>query len=114
LSLSARLEEDSGLVALTGVETLEGDGLAEWFTGLAERWRGWSGELTWGSLEDDLFMAASHDGSGHVRLRLTLRGPFGYLADVWEASACVWIDAGEDLTRLAADVRAFFADDDSS
>jgi hypothetical protein len=111
LHLSARLEVGAALVASTGVETLEGDGLPEWARGLAEDWRGWCGERIWRSLEDDMIIKASHDGRGHVALRVTLRGPKGYLPDAWHASATVRLDAGEEMTGLAAAVRAFFSED---
>ncbi len=108
--LSARLEVGSELVASTGVETLGGDGLPEWIQTLAGLWRGWAGEHQWRSLEEDLYITATHDGLGHVSLRMTLRGPFGFVADAWEASATVRIDAGEGLARLAVDAQAFFTD----
>jgi len=73
--LSARLEVGSELVASTGVETLDGDGLPEWIQTLAGLWRGWAGEHQWRSLEEDLYITATHDGLGHVSLRMTLRGP---------------------------------------
>jgi len=43
-----------GLDASAGITSIEGDSLAEYFSGIAERFRGWSGVLEWQSLEGQL------------------------------------------------------------
>jgi hypothetical protein len=40
-------------------------------------------------------IAATHDGTNHVRLRVTPRQGWG--SDAWQASATVIVDAGEEL-----------------
>ncbi len=53
------------LNAAAGVRTIEGDGLAEWLTELAESFHGWSGTRTWQSLERDLTIHATHERAAH-------------------------------------------------
>jgi hypothetical protein len=76
--------------------------LAEFFEGLAVDWRGWTGSRAWRSLEGDLEVAADHHR--HVRLRVALRGD-PYRSD-WRVSATIELDPGEELSTVAADVRA--------
>ena len=97
---------DAGVSASRMVRTLGGDGLPAWVAELAESFTGWDGVRSWRSLEHDLRIDATHDGSGHVSLRFVVRGPRGYEPDAWEASVCVHLDAGEDMRRLAADLTA--------
>lgn len=96
-----------GLTAVNGVRTIQGDGLAEWLTELAESFPGWSGTLSWQSLERDLTIHANHDGRGHVTLIFAMRGPVGYRADAWEAAVATALDAGEDMRNFANEIRAF-------
>jgi hypothetical protein len=100
---------DAGLSATRMVRTLDGDSLPAWMAELAESYAGWEGVRSWNSLERDLRIEATHDRRAHVSLRFAVRGPRGYKADAWEASACVQLDAGEDMKRFAAEVAAFFA-----
>ena len=76
--------------------------LAEFFEGLATDWRGWTGSRAWRSLESDLEITADHHR--HVRLRVALRGD-PYRSD-WRVSATIELDPGEELSTVAADVRA--------
>lgn len=76
--------------------------LAEFFEGLATEWRGWTGSRAWRSLEGDLEIAAAHHR--HVMLRIALRGdPF---RSDWRVSATIELDPGEELSTVAAEVRA--------
>jgi hypothetical protein len=109
ISLSATLRLDDELVASTGIETLNGDGLDDWWQDLADSFRGWEGEKTWESLEHDASLSARHDRTGHVTVRVTLRGPLGYEPD-WGASATFAFDAGEELSRVASEVSEFMRD----
>ncbi|MFE2689648.1 DUF6228 family protein [Streptomyces mirabilis] len=45
---------------------------------------------------------------GHVGLTWTLR-PWPRAAGGWSASATTWLEAGEQMTALAADLRHFLA-----
>lgn len=107
--LDFRLElHDVGLAAATGVRTIEGDGLAVWVHALAQSYAGWDGERIWESLERDARISARHDGRGHVTLRFVVRGGVrGCEPDAWEASVSVYLDAGEDMRRLADAIEAF-------
>jgi hypothetical protein len=88
--------------------TISDDGeFAAFFEHLASGWRGWEGELVWTALEDDMAIAATHDGLGHVQLRTTLRTR-DRLAP-WSASATLVIDAGEDMRSLARRAADFLA-----
>lgn len=98
-----------GLTAANGVRTIQGDGLAEWLTELAQSFSGWSGRRSWQSLERDLTIHGIHDGRGHVTLIFAARGPVGYRADAWEATVATALDAGEDMRNFADEVRAFLA-----
>ncbi len=84
------------------VYALEFTDLAEFFEGLATDWRGWSGSRAWRSLEGDVEITADHHR--HVRLRIDLRGD-PYRSD-WRVSATIELDPGEELSTVAADVRA--------
>lgn len=44
--------------------------LADFFAGMARDWRGWKGERTFESVDQDLKITAAHDG--HVRLRVAI------------------------------------------
>ncbi|WP_405149811.1 DUF6228 family protein [Sphaerisporangium sp. NBC_01403] len=54
---------------------------------------------------ENTLRATFHSG-GHVELTWTLRR-WSSRQDSWEASITTWLDAGEQLTTLAADVRAY-------
>jgi Family of unknown function (DUF6228) len=72
---------------------------------LAADWRGWAGVRTWESLEGELVLDARHDGRGHVSLGVTLRGPdLDRDGTAWSARAVFVLEAGEEMTRLAADL----------
>lgn len=84
------------------VYALEFTDLADFFEELAKNWRGWTGSRAWRSLEGDLEITA--DYHRHVRLRIALRGD-PYRSD-WRVSATIELDPGEELSAVAADVRA--------
>lgn len=81
------------------------DALAAFFVDLADSWRGWDGEESWRSIEHDLSITATSDGGRHVNLEFTVRdGSNGS----WSVTAGGFsIDAGEDMTTAARNIRAW-------
>lgn len=75
--------------------------LVAFFDAIEKDWRGWSGAREWSSLEHDLAVTARH--RGHVELRVTLRETG--MVDGWRASATIDLEPGEQLSRVAGDVR---------
>ncbi|WP_319946608.1 DUF6228 family protein [Cellulosimicrobium cellulans] len=73
-------------------------GLSAFLYGLYDEFRGWTGERTWQSLEDELRVDARHDGHVHLHWELTNR-PHG--DDSWSFSTTTHHGAGEDVRRLA-------------
>lgn len=96
-----------GLAADRWVTVANDHSLAAFFDHLVAGWHGWEGELVREALEHDMAIAATHDGIGHVRLRVTLRQ--GYRSDCWMASATFSLDAGEELQTLATRATEFLA-----
>ena len=76
---------------------------------LAADFHGWSGERTWHTLERDLTIRAVFRSGGHVGLIWTLR-PWQARSSGWQTTVTTWQEAGEQMTALAADVRAFLHD----
>ncbi|MGV9214597.1 DUF6228 family protein [Micromonospora sp. RB23] len=110
--LAVRSEiSDEGMMAKTSA-TLAGrwapeDETLEWFfQSLADDWRGWEGKRNWCSLDGELQIDAHHDGRGHVAIGVTLRrARQAYADDAWSARTVLMVEAGEEMTRLAADIR---------
>ncbi|GIH65414.1 hypothetical protein Msi02_62310 [Microbispora siamensis] len=104
--------ESAGLQAEVAVETIMGDGLADFLEELVTDFRGWAGTRTWTSHRADLQLEASH--SGHlVELLWTLRFPNPSYDpnDIWSVTVRTSISPGEDLTNLAREVRSFLYDE---
>lgn len=80
------------------------DDLSDFIDGLAADFRGWSGSRSW--TINHLKLTAAFHSRGHVELRWTLR-PWVSRQDSWEASVTTWLEAGQQMTELAADIRAF-------
>ena len=77
------------------------------FADMARQWQGWSGELEWRSLENELSLRCTRDRLGHIRIGIQLRSwTFGWNSD-WEVRAAVMVEAGQ-LERLAKAAAAFF------
>ncbi|HVX45254.1 MAG TPA: DUF6228 family protein [Mycobacteriales bacterium] len=74
--------------------------LADFLDGLAQDWRGWSLVRRWESLGGTLQLAAQHDGQ--VRLAVLLRAEY---PDDWRAGGTISLEPGEQLRRVASDVR---------
>ncbi|BCY05399.1 hypothetical protein L3i22_004870 [Actinoplanes sp. L3-i22] len=87
--------------AYAGISTT----LSGFVAGLAAAWQGWDGTRTWESMERELTLDARHDGRGHVSLGVTLRAPGPDWDDTaWSARAVFVLEAGEQMTGLAADL----------
>ncbi|GAA1638298.1 DUF6228 family protein [Nonomuraea maheshkhaliensis] len=84
---------------------LAGD-LSAFLGRLADDFRGWSESRTWHA--DQLTLEAGFHSGGHIELTWKMRPDF-YRGPTWEVSATTWIEAGQQLTTLASDVRTFLA-----
>ncbi|MFC8510634.1 DUF6228 family protein [Streptomyces sp. NPDC057411] len=73
---------------------------------LAAGHRGWDGERSWQTDDRDLTVSAVFRSGGYVGLTWTLR-PWPQATGGWGASATTWLEAGEQMASLAADVRDF-------
>lgn len=74
----------------------------------AADFRGWDGERSRRTDDGDPRVSAVFHSGGHVGLPWALR-PWPAAAGGWAASVTTWLDAGEQLARLAGDVRHFLA-----
>ncbi|MEV4218034.1 DUF6228 family protein [Nonomuraea sp. NPDC049725] len=90
--------------AIVSVWDRDGD-IPGFLQALVDDFRGWTGERTWHT--NQLTLTAAFHSGGHIALTWTLR-PQGLTLPEWEASVTTWIEAGQHLTSLAADLRAFF------
>jgi len=77
--------------------------LADLFDDLEANWRGWSGEKAWESIEHDLRLSCTHDGLGHVKIKVEMQA---YTLADWSVMAYTIVEAGQ-LTKLAKDLRGF-------
>ncbi|MEU4419544.1 DUF6228 family protein [Actinoplanes sp. NPDC024001] len=90
---------------LDGLYAAPATTLAGFVESLAGDWRGWEGVRTWQSMECELALDARHDGRGYVFLGVTLRAPGPDWDDTaWSARAVFVLEAGEEMTRFAADL----------
>lgn len=99
-TIAATLEGPSLTASVVSYDDHYG-ALADFFDGLAASWRGWDGERTFGSLEGDLDLVATHDGHIRLAVRLRVDGP-----GEWNVRANLVVDPGEDISVAAVDVRA--------
>jgi hypothetical protein len=82
--------------------------LAPFLEELAADYRGWDGARSWQTNDRDLAVSAVFRSGGHVGLTWTLR-PWPKAAGGWSASVTTWLEAGEQIASLAADIRHFIA-----
>lgn len=68
---------------------------------LAADYQGWSGLRTWDTRY--LLVEAEHHSRGRVRLAWTLR-PWDGDGASWSATVTTWLEAGEQMRRLADDL----------
>ena len=96
----------SDLSAAARVDASSFSGAPRLFRNMAERWRGWDGELSWGSPAGDLKLRCTQDRAGHVFIVVELRSGWRREA-AWSIQATIMAEAGqlEDLARRA---EAFF------
>ncbi|WP_223856249.1 DUF6228 family protein [Streptomyces toxytricini] len=85
-------------------------GLPAFLDGLAADYRGWDGERSWQTLDRDLTVSAVFRSGGHVGLTWAVQ-PWRQAAGDWSASVTTWLEAGEQMASLAADVRAFLTEE---
>ena len=79
--------------------------LSEFVEGLAADWQGWNGARRWQSMERGLTVDARHDGRRSVSLSVTLRASGRHWeGTAWSATAVFELEAGEEMTRFAADL----------
>lgn len=81
--------------------------LPAFVAGLADDFRGWTGQRTWWT--HHLSVNASYHSRGLVTLRWTLQ-PWLTGADGWSASVTTWVEAGAQMGRLADDLCLFLPD----
>jgi Family of unknown function (DUF6228) len=100
-----------GLMATARVDSFAFDGermLGLFFRRIADDWRGWDGERDWASIEGLFDLTATHDGRGHIALRVRLRS--GLYDEDWNVGGVIWLDAG-GLSDLAREAAAFEVSD---
>lgn len=78
---------------------------AKLFANMAERWSGWSDELSWLSWEGELALRCRHDRLGHISIRVELVS--GFMDDDWCVAATIMAEAGQ-LEAIAGRAAAFF------
>ncbi|MEU2611485.1 DUF6228 family protein [Micromonospora sp. NPDC007271] len=91
---------------LPGVEVWVWDDawLPDFISQLAADYRGWAGERTWQT--NHLTVRATFHSRGHVALSWDLQ-PWVSRSDAWRASITTWLEAGEQMSNLAADLGEF-------
>ncbi|MBM9508012.1 DUF6228 family protein [Actinacidiphila acididurans] len=95
---------DNGVRARVGTVGVNvWDTLEDFFDGLARDFRGWEGERVWTA--NHLVVAATFGRGGHVRLSWTLRA--NVFDNGWQCTVSTVVEGGEEMTTLAADLRAF-------
>ncbi|MFF5897599.1 DUF6228 family protein [Streptomyces argenteolus] len=82
--------------------------LVPFLAGLAADYRGWDGERSWQTSDRDLALSAVFRSGGHVGLTWTVR-PWPKAAAGWSALVTTWLEAGEQMASLVADLRHFLA-----
>jgi hypothetical protein len=96
----------SALNATVDVYDIQPHTWSKLFRDLADNWRGWSGTKEHKSLEGHLRLSCRIDSTGHVKLRVSLRGGDLFASD-WQTEATLELEAGQ-LEGLAQEARKFF------
>ncbi|NXY99748.1 permease [Streptomyces sp. BR123] len=78
--------------------------LTEFLDGLARDFRGWEGERSW--VTNRLVLTATFHSGGHVQLSWGLRSGI-FAEDAWQCLVTTTLEAGEQMSRVASDVRSF-------
>ncbi|MFI0741969.1 DUF6228 family protein [Streptomyces sp. NPDC021100] len=84
--------------------------LTTFLEGLVADYRGWDGERSWQTDDRDLRVSAVFRSGGHVGLTWAVR-PWPQAAGGWSASVTTWLEAGEQMASLTADVRSFLTEE---
>lgn len=75
---------------------------------LASDYQGWEGERTWHTVDRDLAVSAVFRSGGYIGLTWTMR-PWRNAAGDWSTSVTTWLEAGEQMSSFASDIRHFLA-----
>ncbi len=70
--LSVTMRSDENQFGITTYLYTDAPRLAHFFEDLAKDWKGWSGTRSWKSIEGDFILAATHDGTKHVKITVSL------------------------------------------
>jgi Family of unknown function (DUF6228) len=91
---------------LQGVEVWVWDDawLPDFIAQLAADYRGWADQRIWQT--NHLSVSAGFHAGGHVALTWNLHR-WLTRSDTWQASVTTWLEAGEQMSNLAADLREF-------
>ncbi|MEV4253199.1 DUF6228 family protein [Spirillospora sp. NPDC049652] len=81
-------------------------GLDGFLQTLVDDFRGWTGDRSWNT--NQLMLQATFRSGGHIELVWTLR-PWPSQQGRWTTSVTTWLEGGEQMNALAADVAAFLA-----
>lgn len=95
----------SAVARVYAVDDSEEEHPAPFFVRMAENWRGWTGELEWGSPDGELGLQCTQDRAGHVWIRIELRS--GRDDDDWSLATTIRTEAGQ-LDGLARQAASFF------
>ncbi|MFI7103324.1 DUF6228 family protein [Streptomyces sp. NPDC050161] len=106
-SFAVEVRADGLQARLDAVETSVWDreDVTAFLDRLVADFRGWDGERTWST--PHLGLRAIFQSGGHIGLTWTFRP--GTIAASWEAAVTTWVEGGEQLAALAADVRQFLS-----
>ncbi len=77
--------------------------LVGFFEDLAKNWKGFDGEKSWSSLEEEFSLVCTSDDLGHFSLEVTIRNNM----DTWRAKKTIFIESGQ-LENIALEVKEFF------
>ena len=94
--------------ALRGIARVDcymSDNLGDYFSDLAQSWKGWSGEKVWQSIERELRLGAKCDSLGHITLSYCLSS--GYVECPWSVTGSILLEAGQ-LERIAVEAVEVF------
>lgn len=97
-----------GIEAKVWVRSSEGAGsgttLTEFFEELAKDWKGEKSQPAWEAIEHHLAISVQRDALGHVLLAFDLRQ--SYRTDAWSVRVVVKVEPGEEMSKIAAGLRA--------
>ena len=98
----------SGMHAQKTVYFWRNESIIQLFEQMAENWRGWKGEKTAGSIEEDLTLRCTSDSLGHGFLRVVLVD----YDDNWKAEGTLRVEGGQYET-IAKQLKRFLSREQS-